>query len=248
MSTPDHSAEDFAGRQAPPRRTRNRRARGPRLTGRDEEILRWICRHGVVNAELVGRRFFWRPDTKTYGKWAAYRRLRALADLGLVLNNKPLADLPAAIRVTREGARIADVGLRPAPLVVSQLRHSFAVVVLGEYLLAANPGSTLTTERELRAERYREMRNGNRRTGIGRCPDALLTLPDAGSKPGQTVAIELDLTRKDRRTIDAIIRAYDHEPVDAVWWFVAPGRVEGIKKIVRSLKADDRIELRPWRG
>jgi hypothetical protein len=248
MSKPDHNDEVPTGRSASPRRAGSRRARGPRLTGRDMEILRWITRHGVVNAELVGRRFFWRPDTKTFGKWAAYRRLRALGDLGLVLNNKPIADLPAAIRVTREGARLADVGLRPAPLVVSQLRHSFAVVVLSEYLLADNPGAELTTERELRAERYRELRNGNRRTGVGRCPDALLTLPKQGSKPGQTVAIELDLTRKDRRTIDSIVRAYDHEKVDAVWWFVAPGRIDGIKNIVKSLNAEDRIELRPWRG
>jgi hypothetical protein len=247
MSTPDQNDGVQPARRAQARRG-GRRARGPRLTDRDLQILRWITRHGVVTAEMVGRRFFWRQDTKTYGKWAAYRRLRALGELGLVLSDKPFTDLPAAVRVTREGARLADVGLRPAPLVVSQLRHSFAVVFLAEYLLADNPGAALTTERELRAERYRELREGTRKTGVGRCPDALLQLPSRGSRPAQTIAIELDLTRKDRRTLDGMIRAYDHEKVNAIWWYVTPGRVAGIEKVVRSLKADDRIEVRRWRG
>lgn len=246
MSTPDQNDGVRKGPQALTRRRGNRRARGPQITDRDLDILRWITRHGVVTAELVGRRFFWRPQTKTYGKWAAYRRLRALGDLGLVLSNKPFADMPAALRVTGEGARLADVGLRPAPLVVSQLRHSFAVVFLAEFLLADNPGAELTTERELRAQRYRELRNGTRKTGIGRCPDAVLRLPKKGSTGAQTVAVELDLSRKDRRTLDSMIRAYDHEKVDAVWWYVAPKRVKGIEKLVKSLNADDRIEVRPW--
>jgi hypothetical protein len=137
-----------------------RRPRGPQLTERDYEILRWMTRHGVVTAELVGRRFFWRTERNDYGKWAAYRRLRALRELGLVLCDKPFANQPAALRVTREGARIADVGLRPAPLVLSELRHSLAVVTLAERLLFDNPAAELTTERELRAQRYRERREG----------------------------------------------------------------------------------------
>ena len=124
------------GRRRPARRRRAGRPRGPQLTDRDIEILRWITRHGVVTAELVGRRFFWRPDRTHYGKWAAYRRLQALAELGLALNDKPYAREAEVIRVTRDGARIADVGLRPAPPVISQLRHSLAVVALAEFLAA----------------------------------------------------------------------------------------------------------------
>jgi hypothetical protein len=249
MGTSDLDNGAGAEREPKPRRSGGRRARGPQVTERDLDILRWMTRHGVVTAELVGRRFFWRPDTKTYGKWAAYRRLRALGELGLVLTDKPFAALPAALRVTREGARLADVGLRPAPLVLSQLRHSFAVVVLSEFLLADNPGAELTTERELRAERYRELREGTRKTGVGRCPDALLALPATDSTPARSIAVELDLTRKDRRTIERMIGAYDHErDVDAVWWYVAPGRVKGVSNMVRSRKADDRIEVRPWHG
>jgi hypothetical protein len=209
-----------------------------------------MTRHGVVTAELVGRRFFWHKERNDYGKWAAYRRIRALQDLGLVLSDKPYAHEPAALRVTREGARIADVGLRPAPLVVAELRHSLAVVALAEYLLAEHPGAELVTERELRAQRYRELRSGERQAEHGRAPDALLRIPTKG--PGAqgvtTVAVELDLSRKDRRAMERIVRQYDRERVDRVWWYVTSARLERTRALVRELRADDRIEVREWHG
>jgi hypothetical protein len=232
----------------PATRRTGRRARGAQLTGRDEEIIRWITRHGVVTSELIGRRFFWRPDLKDYGRWAAYRRVRALRELGLILSDKPFADFPAALRVTREGARLADVGLRPAPLVLSELRHSIAVVALTEYLLRENAGAELTTERELRAQRYRELRAGAREPEEGRAADALLHIAaDAGLSA--TVALELDLSRKDRRAAERMIRQYDHEhDIDKIWWYVMPGRIDRTRSIVRDLNAEDRIEVRTWRG
>lgn len=250
VGTPLDKKQGAARRPGRSRRT-GRRVRGPQLTERDREILRWITRHGVVTAELVGRRFFWRSDVKQYGKWAAYRRLRALQDLGLVLSDKPYAAAPAVLRVTREGARIADVGLRPAPLVLSQLNHSLAVVLLAEYLLVEHPGAELQTERELRAQRYRERREGLREVERGRASDALLRIP-AGKGPGAegvvTVAVELDLSRKDRRVIERMVFQYNHEDVDRVWWYVTASRVERVQQIVQELHADYRIEVRAWRA
>jgi len=217
------------------------------LMERDEEILRWITRHGVVTPELVGRRFFWRPDRKDYGKWAAYRRIRALELLGLVIRNKPYAHKEEVIRVTREGARIADVGLRPAPLILSQLDHTIAVVGLTEFLLAKNKGAELVTERELRATRYREFREGKRSPSHGRAADALLRIPtkkSAGAQGVRTVAIELDLSRKDRRAMERMVLAYDREPgVAEVWWYVQPTRVDATKAVVVKLRAEDRFKV-----
>jgi len=228
------------------RRHRVRRPPAPVLMERDREIVRWVARHGVVTPELIGRRFFWRPDRKDYGKWAAYRRIRALEVLGLVIRNKPYANKEEVIRVTREGARLADVGLRPAPLVLSQLDHTIAVVGLTEFLLAKHKGAELVTERELRATRYREMREGKRSASKGRAADALLRIPTkgAGAQGIKTVAIELDLSRKDRREQERIVRAYYQErDVSEVWWFVRPTRVDATKAVVRSLRADDRFKV-----
>ncbi len=229
-----------------PRRRRGRWPRQPQLTARDLEILRWVCRHGVVTPEQVAQRFFWRDEKGKAGEWAAYRRLAALRELGLMLGNKPFADRPMALRVTREGARLADVGLRPAPLVLSELEHTIALVWLTEDLLAEHPDAELLTERELRAQRYRDQREGISHTG-GRTPDAILKLP-ARSGAARTIAIELDLTRKDRRALERIVRGYDRERVDAVWWYVRQPRVERVREVVRALRAGDRIEVREWRG
>lgn len=97
MNTPPDDKPDGA-RQPEHRRHTGRRARGPQLTERDREILRWMTRHGVVTAELVGRRFFWRPAVNDYGKWAAYRRLRALRELGLILSEGVPVGEPGLMR------------------------------------------------------------------------------------------------------------------------------------------------------
>jgi hypothetical protein len=209
-----------------------------------------MTRHGVVTTELVGRRFFWRPETKTYGKWAAYRRLAAMERLGPILRDKPFANEPSVLRVTREGARIADVGIRPAPLVLSELRHTLAVVLLAEALTAQHPGSELLTERELRAERYR-LRTQRVDTSLGRTPDALLRIrrKGRGAQAVKRVAVELDLTRKDRRAMERMIHQYDQEDeIDEVWWYVIPARMERTRIVVSDLAAADRFEVREWRG
>jgi hypothetical protein len=251
VSTPSKSNKPDGARRPSGHRRTGRRARAPQLTERDTEIIRWMTRHGVVTREQVGRRFFGRPAENTYGKWATYRRVRALCELGLILSDKPYANQPEVLRATREGARIANVGLRPAPLVLSQLRHSVEVVRLTEDLLSENAGAELTTERELRAQRYRERRDGTREAEEGRAADALLRIPSTG--PGaegiETVAIELDLSRKDRRAMDRMVRQYDYEnDIDKVWWYVMPGRVERTRALVSELNAEDRFEVRTWRG
>ena len=238
------------GAKRPTRRrpSANRWRRGPALTDRDLEILRWITRHGIVTAELVGRRFFWNPQRKLYGQWAAYRRLAALDTLRLVIRDKPYASKPEVIRVTREGARIADVGLRPARLVLSELDHALAVVRLAERLAFEHRGSELITERELRAQRYRERLAGERETSVGRTPDAHLRIPVKGKrKQIEDVALELDLTRKDRRALLRMVEQYDQErDYDAIWWYVPPVRVKRLKDFVVEHGADRRIEVREW--
>ncbi|HEV3189796.1 MAG TPA: hypothetical protein VGY54_04825 [Polyangiaceae bacterium] len=224
------------------------RMRGPKLTDRDVEIIRWITRHGVVTADLVGRRFFWRPQLQAYGRRATYRRLNALCRLGLILDKKEYGTPHNVIRTTRVGARLADVGVRPAPFVLSELQHTLAVVALGEYLLHENPGAELTTERELRVERLKQTLASTREHGRGRVPDAVLRLRPDARGVRESIAVELDLTRKDQRTIEHIIGQFAFETFDRVWWYVRPVRVERMQTIVRALHADQRVEVRPWHG
>jgi hypothetical protein len=43
-----------------------------------------------------------------------------------------------------------------------------------------------------------------------------------------------------------MVRRYDYETVDVIWWYVKPERVARTKEIVAQLAAEDRVEVRPW--
>ena len=214
------------------------RAAGPQLTARDVEILSWIGRHGIVTVEQVGRRFFAR-DGGDVGQWAAYRRLRKLEELRLLRRDATFWREPAVLRVTTAGARVADLDLAPAHIVLAEVHHTLLLVDLMEELLRQNPGATMVTERQIRALRFRELAKGSRRPGRGRIPDGILHL-----NGGRTVAIELDLTSKRQRDIERIITGYKQERYDAVWWFARPGLVPRLKEIVTLNRVDDLIEIR----
>lgn len=184
------------------------RARRLALTPRDEQLVHWVARHGLVSAEQVGRRFF--PSM-----WSAWRRLRRLEAAGLVRREPAFRDLPYVVRVTAAGARLAACDVLPARLDPGLLRHALAVVDLSDELLAGHPGSSWTTERELRRDRMRAARDDPQERQR-RTPDGLLVLAD-----GRRIAVELDLTPKRTRKLEQLADAYALDPaVDSVWWFL----------------------------
>jgi hypothetical protein len=218
--------------------------RGPQVTDRDIEILQWIGRHGVVTPGQVARHFFTRDDNNV-GVRAAYRRLRILEEMGLTREDRTYWRESNVLRLTGAGARVAAIDIGPARLVLPELRHTLAVVDLVEALLAASPKSTeVRTERELRVERRRNLADGARKVGRGRCPDALFIHP----KGHTTVAVELDITPKRTRDMENILIAYLQERYDRIIWYVLPRQVDRVKEIVRKQKADDVVEVRAWQG
>lgn len=219
------------------------RTRGPEVTPRDIQILQWTGRHGVVTPEQVAARFF-RRDGEDVGMRVAYRRVQVLETLDLLRRDRTFWRAPHVVRLTPAGARLADAGVKEAPLVLRDLEHSLALVDLTEKLLVEYPGSEIITERELRARRLRERQAGERPKAAGRTPDALLCL--AG---GETVAIELDLTPKRDWQYARIARAYNTERANHVWWFVTSERVaERIRRVLHQVpRAASYMEVREWR-
>ncbi len=204
-------------------------------------MLEWIGTHGLVTVDQVGRRFFSRDDG-TVGKRAAYRRVAVLESMGLLRRDPtPFWRAPLVVRVTQAGADIGEIGVRPARLVEGEVRHAVALVDLMERLLEQNRGSTLRTEREIRTDRWHQRRDGKLRPGKGRTPDGELTL-----RNGRVVAVELDLTPKRSKDFERILRSYRQERFDAVWWYVVPGAVPRVKKLVKDNRVDDFVEVRPW--
>jgi hypothetical protein len=204
-------------------------------------MLAWLGRHGVVTADQVARKFFSRDDGET-GKRAAYRRLAVLEDLGLVRRDRtPFWRAPHVLRITKAGADTGEIDIAPARIVESEMRHSLSLVDLTEQLLAEHKGAKLRTEREIRTDRWHERHSGTRQPARGRTPDGELTL-----RNGKVIAIELDLTPKRSKDFERILRAYRQEKVDKVWWYVLPGVVPRVSKLVKEHRVDDFIEVRPW--
>jgi hypothetical protein len=154
---------------------------------------------------------------------------------------------PSVLRVTTHGARFADAGIGPARFVPNEARHALDIVDLTEELLTSHPEATLITERERRADRYRDKRAGKRKT-TGRIPDAVFIFPATDSKKERTVAVELDRSPRNRMDIESVIQAYLSERYTEVWWYVRPSRVEIVRQITRRMKVADFIEVRPWQG
>jgi DNA-binding MarR family transcriptional regulator len=205
------------------------------VTPRDIDMLQWIGRHGLVTAEQLARRFF-------SGKRAAYERIRKLSQLGLIERLPTFWKESGVLRLTKTGADLAGTGIPPANLVLAQVHHAIAVVDLVEHLLAKNPGATVQTEREIRMERYHDIRDRRLRPGEGRIPDAVLTLAD-----GKSVAIEVDLTPKRTRDYERIISAYLSEKADLIWYYATSTEVASrIRDVVLRERADDMIDVRVW--
>ena len=215
------------------------------LTERDLDILVWVARHGIVTVDQIAAKFFPTP----HGKSAAFQRVRKLCDAHppLLQRTRTHYREPSVLRVTTQGAKLADTGLSPARIVPAEVHHALAIVDLAEELLAAHPGATLLTERERRAQRYREKRAGERKT-TGRIPDAVLVLPPRNGTKERSIAIELDRSPRSRMDAETVIKAYIAEKYDEVLWYVRPNRVDFIREIVRRMKTGDFIEVRPWQG
>ncbi len=198
-------------------------------------------RHGIVTAEQVARRFFARDDGAT-GQRAAYRRLGVLEELGFARRDRtPFWRAPHVLRITKAGAEIGEVDVAPARIVEPELRHALALVDLTEQLIADHPDAVLRTEREIRTDRWHERRAGTRDPARGRTPDGQLTLTN-----GRVVAIELDLTPKRSKDFERILRAYRQESFDEVWWWVLPGAVPRVARLVADNRVDDFISVFPW--
>ncbi len=215
------------------------------VTERDVDILSWVARHGIVTVDQIARRFFPTPQ----GQSACVQRVRKLCTATPPLLERHVTHYrePSVLRVTTTGARLADVGISPARIVLTEIHHALAIVDLSESLLAENPTATLLTERERRAERYREKRAGERKA-TGRIPDAVFVFPPDSRGKEKTVAVELDRSPRSRMDAETVIRAYIAERYSAVWWYVRPNRVDFIRQLTKRMKVDDFIEVRPWQG
>lgn len=190
------------------------------LTGPDTRVLEFLAQHRVATTWHVQSLLECSPA-------GAERRLRHLAESGMVNLQRIFEGQPAACWITRQGLGAVDSRL-PAPrLDLKGYRHDLGVAWLW---LAARGGAFgrprwIVSERAMRSADRRDPAPG-RAYGIGAGPAARLHYPDlllemAG---GHLVALELELTGKGARRLDRIMLGYATDPrLDAVLYLCPPG-------------------------
>jgi hypothetical protein len=217
-----------------------------RITDRDRVVLAFAAEHKLVLASQVEALVGTSVE-------AAARRLRALRADGLLDADRPFAEQPACHQVTREGLCLIESPL-PTPRAVDRAHYRHDVGV-GWLWLAARAGvwgelSDVVSERAMRsgdgrapgAERF-----GVRLGGLGpggrerfHYPDLLLVDPK-----GHRVAVELELSGKDRRRLEGILGGYAADPrIDAVLYLVdKPNVGRKIQASARALGISDLVHV-----
>lgn len=174
------------------------------ITARDREVLMFLCGYGMATAEQVRREFFGSSPN------GAYRRLKALEELGLVRGERVFYGEPGIYVVTEPGARMAGTDLPPPRRYRERIHHTLEVVELSWALRSDEfeDASGWVCERKIRHERMaaRREEQGRLRPGssVGRVPDGILILSD-----GSEIAIELELTPKRKASYRRIFDSYE---------------------------------------
>ena len=110
---------------------------------RDRELLLYVSRHGVVAIQHV-------MAALGVGQAAAYRRVAACIDRGLLERLDLLRDEPSLLRASRAGLRYAGLGLPVAVISPGAVDHWLRCATTAQLLAAEFGSESVISERELR--------------------------------------------------------------------------------------------------
>lgn len=209
-------------------------------------IAVWIGRQGAVRAEHVMTRF-------SMGRTATYRRLHELVDFGLVRRHRLLYNDGGLLTATAEGLRCAGLDrLTLARISLAMVPHMIASAALAAELEPQLHGGTLLSDREHRAaenaagEPIASAIIGIHQTGhqgLHR-PDFALVRRDGD----EIVAIEVELTLKNRPRLERILRGYlRNQNVTKVRYHTSQPIADAVRRAARAVGADAVLELAPLR-
>src|SRR4051794_18532 len=173
-------------------------------SARDLAVLPVIAEQCAVTqpqlARLIGR-------SERTARWLRDRWQRAGWAEGRVL----LVGEPAFMWLTPQGQRVCDVDFKPwRPQAIGRLPHLAAVTDVRLHIAERRPEAVWVSERVLARELAQQR---ERRAHL---PDAEVLIGD------QRVAVEVELTQKERRRTQAIVAELCAR-YNAVWYFAAAG-------------------------
>lgn len=198
------------------------------VTERDLGALAYLARFGAATAEQVRREFFGGSVQ------AAYRRLRALGDRGLIKGDRIFYRMPQIYRVTEPGARLSGTDLPPPRHDLSRLPHTLEVAELAWTVRSEETVEGWRTEREIRRDKLKARREEGsgrvlRKGKMGRIPDGVAELEN-----GELVAMELELSPKRAANYHRIFSDYEDH--------VEEGEYDGVRFYFPSAEAMRRVE------
>lgn len=214
------------------------------LTTRDREIVKWIGRQGVVRAEHVMIRF-------SMGRAATYRRLHELVDYGLVRRHRLLYKDGGLLTATAEGLRWAELHrLSPARISLALVPHMIASAALAAELEPQLVHATLLSDREHRAAENEAGRPlASAILATDRPDRARLHRPDfalVGADGERVVAIEVELTLKNKTRLERILRGYlRNRNLRTVRYYALPPIADAVRRAARAVGADRLLEIAP---
>lgn len=216
-------------------------SRPPALQGgRDRELLAFVGRHGIVAIEHV-------MVALGVGQAAAYRRVAACVERGLLARRRLLHSEPSLICATRAGLRYAGLGLPVAVISPGAVDHWLRCATTAQLLEAEFGPERILTERELRLlERLEGRPIASAKLGQLPSGHPRLHRPDLVVFAARgVIAVEVELTPKAPRRLTALIRAWrGADWVAEVRYYCAAGATRrGVELAVARTYAEKRVHI-----
>jgi hypothetical protein len=214
-------------------------------TDRDREITRWIAGLGAAGAEHVALRF-------GVGRSQTYHRLHGLVAGGLLREHRLLHARPTLYAASAEGLRwtgLQRLGVQRVG--AGAFEHAAEVARVAAELHRALDGVEILSERLIRAL---EAESGELLASVrlGELPGGRVALhrPDLALRlQSDVVAIEVELSAKAPRRLEAICRGWARARHLAHVYYLAPPNVaRAVEGVIARVWAADRINVLPLDG
>jgi hypothetical protein len=209
---------------------------------RDQELVRFVGRHGLVAMRHV-------MAALDIGRTAAYRRVAACVEAGLLERLELVRSEPGTLRATRDGLRYAGLGLPLAKVTPGAVEHLLRCASTAHLLGNHYGHQRVLSERELvmaeqiagRSIASADLGERRGKTRLHR-PD-LAVLTEEGA-----IAVEVELTPKAPRRLYALIRAWrwtiGSGTVKEVHYHCAPGQTrKAVERAVFKVRAEQFIQI-----
>lgn len=210
------------------------------------DLIQWVAGLGAVTAEALARR-------EGISVSSARGRLVAAVRAGQLTRHRLLTDDPALYVLTRGGIRVLGlVGFEPARVSAANAKHmvacAYAAAVLEDLYPAleviGEPG--LRRAERLAGDQLASVSLGKRGGIAARTHRPDLVLVPRLSHQGQPVAVEVELTVKAPRRLEAICRAWARaRHLEGVLYLVAPDVREALKRAIDKARASEQIAIVP---